>query len=991
MSGAKPKQNNEKLMKMPLVAKSASTSERVDSANSNSGAENQQDVIKSTPSKPLNRVPHSAQEPHKVNFCVKKSQPLLLLKDKNTPFSPPPNNFNSPRFKSTPASAWVKQKNFQTPKSDSRNVTNNNNNLQQQQQSYYNPFETGLLDSLSQHICSPNVFKVITPDRKLTPKFRWSIDDLALLKPAHIEDPPLHSVYNLNAELEERAQQAIDEFFSTHVIAPSPWSTASSKKKQASKYKKSTNSTATIESPMVFSHISNNSNNNNSSNKNVSNPRRNIITSINNSSSNNSSRSARSQAVVDACTQTSVSLPADVDLISLIGSKFILSDEKLSTMIGQVPANGKQPSRKAANQIAENENETDSFGNLSLRRKLFFQNKKTHASPFRPLPNISCNNNNNNNNIKMDISQLKDLEDEFKTPNKRPSGDDDNDHSNDDDDDVVVGSKDNYDLFSSSPNGHCPMSEVSPSYRRCSASSQFLHYSPEMSPINYSRGLVSSKHGSPINAMEDANMATPTGTPYNFTPRTPRAVPSNTGALNDDDDDNNDDVYCDARSDSFPQQSSSSLLITSASSSLLMTSLMTSSMTSKLGESNQTAAQEGVSNNTTGYHSRSLSCSNLASYLAASGNGSGSGSGGGSCQQQQQQNVSQQQQNFVQQQQHQQPIFFQSQQQQNVSLQQYFVQPPQQTVLQQHQQQQQHLQQQHLQSQEHQQQELFKKPISAQPQRLTKHQHQQQQNIEQQQQQQQHFKQQLLESFQKQIHQMHIPQQAFGVFNANGSFRNFTQSPPGCQLGHSSSGSGDGSSSNSRTPSHQQQQHLQLQKPQQQQRRSQNFNSKHYKSYNLMNVIDYETRMSLGLTPIQADRSEDEEEDDDDDGDGLPHDDFNKGRSIRHHQHLLRPNRGGQHLQLHCAGKGYDKTGSANERSDNDEDDECGGGGDTDKEVIPKEEDNNNNNNNNTNNINYNDDSSNMSVSDLYNQQYPRVSRSFSDVMSVDNDDEYDV
>ncbi|KAM7287102.1 protein aurora borealis [Ixodes scapularis] len=76
--------------------------------------------------------------------------------------------------------------------------------------------------------CSPSMFVSMTqasPGHKQP--FRWSIDQMAVLWPANIDEESSHihrEQATRNDELyEEKSQQAIEAFFSRHDIVPSPW------------------------------------------------------------------------------------------------------------------------------------------------------------------------------------------------------------------------------------------------------------------------------------------------------------------------------------------------------------------------------------------------------------------------------------------------------------------------------------------------------------------------------------------------------------------------------------------------------------------------------------------------------------------------------------------------------------------------------------------------------------------------------------------------
>nr|KAF7423265.1 hypothetical protein H0235_008548 [Vespula pensylvanica] len=105
-----------------------------------------------------------------------------------------------------------------------------------------NPFENDLTSRLHMSVISPSVFnKVITyiyyirrliisvSNLQQSPEFAWSVEELALIKPAEIEEFPLEQIYNVDPDIELKAQAAIDKFFMTNEIIPSPWE---SKKKE---------------------------------------------------------------------------------------------------------------------------------------------------------------------------------------------------------------------------------------------------------------------------------------------------------------------------------------------------------------------------------------------------------------------------------------------------------------------------------------------------------------------------------------------------------------------------------------------------------------------------------------------------------------------------------------------------------------------------------------------------------------------------------------
>ncbi|XP_045624153.2 uncharacterized protein bora [Procambarus clarkii] len=87
-----------------------------------------------------------------------------------------------------------------------------------------NPFEVGA-ECLQMPAVSPSLFRhVVSPSQKADGKFRWSIDQLALLHPANIETSPFNQAEMvIDPDYERKAQDAIDKFFTHESVVPSPW------------------------------------------------------------------------------------------------------------------------------------------------------------------------------------------------------------------------------------------------------------------------------------------------------------------------------------------------------------------------------------------------------------------------------------------------------------------------------------------------------------------------------------------------------------------------------------------------------------------------------------------------------------------------------------------------------------------------------------------------------------------------------------------------
>ncbi|XP_037983304.1 protein aurora borealis isoform X2 [Motacilla alba alba] len=93
-----------------------------------------------------------------------------------------------------------------------------------------NPFESpsDYYTLQEQIVSSPSVFKS-TKSSSTPGKFRWSIDQLALINPVEIDSEDIRrqgmylSCARIDKETEDRRQKAIEEFFTKKLIVPSPW------------------------------------------------------------------------------------------------------------------------------------------------------------------------------------------------------------------------------------------------------------------------------------------------------------------------------------------------------------------------------------------------------------------------------------------------------------------------------------------------------------------------------------------------------------------------------------------------------------------------------------------------------------------------------------------------------------------------------------------------------------------------------------------------
>ncbi|KAM6916689.1 protein aurora borealis [Xenentodon cancila] len=82
---------------------------------------------------------------------------------------------------------------------------------------------------------SPSVFKSKTC-KATPPKFNWSIDEMASLLPVHIDQEEIQrqsfylSQTRMDSDIEEKRQNAIDQFFTKATIVPSPWAAPESRR-----------------------------------------------------------------------------------------------------------------------------------------------------------------------------------------------------------------------------------------------------------------------------------------------------------------------------------------------------------------------------------------------------------------------------------------------------------------------------------------------------------------------------------------------------------------------------------------------------------------------------------------------------------------------------------------------------------------------------------------------------------------------------------------
>ncbi|KAI4871467.1 hypothetical protein NFI96_015952, partial [Prochilodus magdalenae] len=102
---------------------------------------------------------------------------------------------------------------------------------------------------------SPSVFKCYKASSATPAKFKWSIDEMANLLPVHIDPEDIHrqalylSQTRTDSDIEEKRQNAIEQFFTKGAIVPSPWGPLASKQSVQPHYEKSSLSPIIAEEP----------------------------------------------------------------------------------------------------------------------------------------------------------------------------------------------------------------------------------------------------------------------------------------------------------------------------------------------------------------------------------------------------------------------------------------------------------------------------------------------------------------------------------------------------------------------------------------------------------------------------------------------------------------------------------------------------------------------------------------------------------------------
>ncbi|XP_055932391.1 protein aurora borealis-like [Argiope bruennichi] len=186
-----------------------------------------------------------------------------------------------------------------------------------------NPFDVKA-ESLYLPACSPSVFATLQRNEAENGSFRWSIEHLSYLYPADIDETSLPET-RVDEEQEVKAQKAIDAFFSQSSIVPSPWS--SSPKEGSTNIK----------------------------------PRRRTRVNV------------LFQGVqrCEATTQTSLSIPPNVDLTNILGKYFTFNEDEENNTSSK-----------------ENSREDADSSTSSLRRKLFVADEENHSPCRSEIKNL---------------------------------------------------------------------------------------------------------------------------------------------------------------------------------------------------------------------------------------------------------------------------------------------------------------------------------------------------------------------------------------------------------------------------------------------------------------------------------------------------------------------------------------------------------------------------------------------------------------------------
>lgn len=290
--------------------------------------------------------PHMSSPSPGHKLAVGGSRNELFMRSVlSSPYHPPDPNSYTP-MSATPSGISPRPV-FKTPvtKDQGSPLTHRTpqgtHHLLMQKQKVVNPFDVALLDQLHGPVfMSPGVFTTqSTPSTDEKKPFRWSIEHIAELHPADIDEMPVYQQITPDKEVEERAQKAIDTFFSTNLIAPSPWNSNTDALRSAHQ----------VETPL-----------------------RALEPDLQGSIQKQLPFAKKIPLTQDASAQTMLSLPAGFDIKEILGEYMICDDAE----------NQDTSQKKESNQ--------DALSTSSLRRKLFSHpdNSSFALSPVKTAPVI---------------------------------------------------------------------------------------------------------------------------------------------------------------------------------------------------------------------------------------------------------------------------------------------------------------------------------------------------------------------------------------------------------------------------------------------------------------------------------------------------------------------------------------------------------------------------------------------------------------------------
>lgn len=195
-----------------------------------------------------------------------------------------------------------------------------------------NPFDSQVDDLHLPAYISPGFFRVASTPASDQKVFKWSIEHIAELNPADIDEMPVHQSMTVipDRETEERAQKAIEQFFASNLIHPSPWSDPKQQRKK---------------NVLPVTPLS----------QGVG--RKQMEEMVAELQGSIQKALPQKQGTVEASCQTALSLPVDFDLQQVLGAYMV--------------QNGSE----------EEGNQQDMLSTSSLRRKLFFHGDTSSLAP----------------------------------------------------------------------------------------------------------------------------------------------------------------------------------------------------------------------------------------------------------------------------------------------------------------------------------------------------------------------------------------------------------------------------------------------------------------------------------------------------------------------------------------------------------------------------------------------------------------------------------